>query len=351
MTTTIVSTYTLGQATLSSMTRTQNELAKLTVESSSGQYADLGVQLGGQSGYELSLRNQVSQLQALTTANSLTVTNLKTAQTAIDAIRSGAQSAVSALTAVTAGSSGSATSLQNAGTSGLQSLIDQMNVSSNGDYVFGGINTGVQPVADYFSSATSAAKSAIDTAFTTAFGFSPSSASASTISGSAMQSFLSSATFTSLFSGTNWTSDWSSASDTNVSTQTGPGQSTTTSTNANQAGFQQLAQAYAMLSEFGGASLSTDAQQAVISTATGLINQGTTSLTGTEATLGAAETRVTDSSTAMSNQLTILQTQVGSLDNVDAEAVATQLSALSTQLQTAYQLTAQLQKMNLAQYL
>jgi len=351
MTTTIVSTYTLGQATLSSMARTQNELAKLTVESSSGQYADLGVQLGDQSGYELSLRNQVTQLQALTTANSLTVTNLKTAQTAIDAIRTGAQSAVSSLTAVVAGSADAATSLQNAGTSGLQSLIDQMNVSSNGEYVFGGINSGAAPVADYFSSATSSAKNAIDTAFTTAFGFSPSSSSASTISESAMQSFLSGTTFTSLFSGANWTSDWSSASDTNVSTQTGPGQSTTTSTNANQAGFQQLVQAYAMLTEFGGASLSSGAQQALISTATSLINQGTTSLTGTEATLGAAEARVTDSSTAMSNQLTILQTQVGSLDNVDSEAVATQLSSLSTQLQTAYQLTAQLQKMNLAQYL
>jgi flagellar hook-associated protein 3 FlgL len=53
----------------------------------------------------------------------------------------------------------------------------------------------------------------------------------------------------------------------------------------------------------------------------------------------------------MSTQLTILQTQIGNLDNVNYSAVAVQLSSLSTQLQTAYQLTAQLQKMNLAQYL
>ena len=53
----------------------------------------------------------------------------------------------------------------------------------------------------------------------------------------------------------------------------------------------------------------------------------------------------------MSNQLTILQTQIGNLDNVDSQKIATQLNSLQTQLQTAYQLTAQLQKMNLAQYL
>ena len=49
--------------------------------------------------------------------------------------------------------------------------------------------------------------------------------------------------------------------------------------------------------------------------------------------------------------MTILQTQIGNLDNVNAQAVAVQLNTLTTQLQTAYQLTAQLQKLSLAQYL
>jgi flagellar hook-associated protein 3 FlgL len=53
----------------------------------------------------------------------------------------------------------------------------------------------------------------------------------------------------------------------------------------------------------------------------------------------------------MSNQLTILQTQIGNLDNVDSSTVATQINSLQTQLETAYELTAQLQKLSLAQYL
>jgi flagellar hook-associated protein 3 FlgL len=346
----MVSTYSIGTSMLSGLARTQNQLTQLTAESSSGQYADLGLQLGDQSGYELSLRNQTNLLQTLTTANNLTVTNLKTAQTALDAMRTSAQTALTALTSVTSGSSSAASTLQSAGTNALQSLIADANVTSNGQYVFGGDNTGVAPMADYFSSTTSAAKSAIDAAFQSTFGFAPTSASASTITASQLQSFIS-GTVDPLFSGANWTTDWSSASSTDVTTQIAPGESATTSTDLNQPGFQQLAEGYAMLAEFGGSPLNTATQQAVITAASSLINQGVSSLTTTEATLGSTQTRVTDATTSMSTQLTILQTQIGNLDNVNYSAVAVQLSSLSTQLQTAYQLTAQLQKMNLAQYL
>ncbi len=346
----MVSTLSLGTATLSSVTRAQNQLAQLTTEASSGQYADLGLQLGDQSGYELSLRNQTDLLQSLTAANNLTVTNLTTAQAALNSIRTTAESAVSTLTSLTAGSSSAASTLQETGTDALQSLIADTNTTSNDQYVFGGENSGVAPMADYFSSTTSAAKSAIDAAFQSTFGFAPTSASASTISASAMQSFIGT-TFASLFSGSNWTSDWSSASSADVTTQIAPGESATTSTDANQPGFQQLAEGYAMLAEFGGSSLSSDAQQTVISAASSLINQGVSSLTATEATLGAAQTSVTNATTSMSNQLTILQTQIGKLDDVNANSVAVQLNSLQTQLETAYQLTGQLQKLSLAQYL
>ena len=218
MSASIVSTLSLGQAMLSSVTRAQNQLTQLTAEAGSGEYADLGLQLGGQNGYELSLRNQTNLLQSFTTANELTVTNLKTAQAALDSIRSTAESAVSTLTSVTAGSSSAASTLQDTGTNALQELISDTNTTSNGQYVFGGDNSGVAPMADYFSSTTSAAKSAIDAAFQSAFGFAPTSASAANISASAMQSFIS-GPLANLFSGANWTSNWASASSADVTTQ------------------------------------------------------------------------------------------------------------------------------------
>ncbi len=350
MTTAFVSTSYLGTALLPSIAQTQSQLTALEVESSTGQYADLGLQLGDQSGYELSLKNQNELLQTLTSGNGLVTTSLKTSQAALDSIRSGAQSVVQSLTSWTSTEVNSGATLQSLGANALQSLTAMTNATSNGQYVFGGINSSVAPMADYFSSTTSAAKTAIDAAFQTAFGCLPTDAAASTITASQMQSFLSGA-FADQFSGANWTSNWSSASSVNTSAQIAPGETIDTSTNANQTGFQQLAQGYAMLAEFGGSQLSSAAQQAVASSANSMITQGMTSITETEAGVGASLQRVTDANSSMSSQMTILETQIGNLDNVNSATIATKLNTLSTQLQTAYQLTAQLQKLSLAQYI
>ena len=125
----------------------------------------------------------------------------------------------------------------------------------------------------------------------------------------------------------------------------------TTSTNANQSGFQELAQAYAMLSEFGGSQLSGAAQQAVADAASSLVSQGVDSVTNLQAGLGSTQSAVTSANNSMSTQLTILQQQVGSLDNVNANTTAAQVNSLTNQIQMAYELTSRLQQLNLAQYL
>ncbi len=109
----------------------------------------------------------------------------------------------------------SGTQLQTIGQTALQELTSSANATSSGGYVFGGINSGTAPLADYFSTG-STASSAVETAFETTFGCSPTDAAAANITASQMQSFLS-GPFADLFSGSDWTSDWSSASSTNTS--------------------------------------------------------------------------------------------------------------------------------------
>jgi flagellar hook-associated protein 3 FlgL len=349
MTVASISSQYLGTAMIPAVTQAQSQFTQLEVESSTGQYADLGLQLGDQSGYELSLRNQNDLLQSLTNANNVITTNLSTASDALESLRTNAQNTAQSLTTWSSGNSPDAT-LQTLGSSALQQFIGLANTTSGDQYVFGGINSSTPPLADFSATPPSSAKSALDSAFQTAFGVLPTDPAASTISASAIQNFLN-GPFAAQFSGANWTTNWSAASSTNTSSEIAPGQTIDTSTNANQPGFQQLAQAYAMLTEFGGSQLSISAQQAVASTASSLISQGLTSLTATEASVGAAQSQITQANSQMSSQMTILQTQVGNLDNVNASEVATQLNTLTTQIETAYQLTAQLQKISLAQYL
>jgi flagellar hook-associated protein 3 FlgL len=344
-----VSTQYLANALLLPVSQAQSALATAMTEESTGQYANLGLQLGDQSGYELSLKEQVQQIQALTAGNGIVSMNLATAQSAFSTIATSAQSAASALAAWTpAANSGAA--LQTLGQSALQGLIASANATSGDTFVFGGINSSVAPLANYSSTPASAAKTAVDQAFQATFGVLPTDPAAASISASQMQAFLS-GPFAALFSGASWTSDWSAASGTNASAEIAPGQTVTTSANANVPPFQQLAQAYTMLSEFGGSQLSLTTQQTVASAASSLIATGQASLTNAQANLGAVQSSVTDANTAMSSSLTILQQQVDHLDNIDPNATAAQINSLTTQIQMAYELTSRLQQLNLAQYL
>jgi Bacterial flagellin N-terminal helical region len=116
------------------VTQAQAQLTKAMTEESTGQYADLGLQLGDQSGYELSLKEQVQLLQALTAGNSVVSTNLSTAQNALSSIASSAQSTMSDLIAWTPDANSGAT-LQTMGQSALQGLIASTNTTSGDQYV------------------------------------------------------------------------------------------------------------------------------------------------------------------------------------------------------------------------
>jgi flagellar hook-associated protein 3 FlgL len=349
MTISNVSSSYLATALLPAVRQAQSQLTTLETESATGQYADLGLQLGGQSGYELSLRAQDDLLQTLSNANGIVSTNLSTAQTALSSILSSAQTAAQNLTQSSA-ATGAGSALQTLGQTNLQQLISLANTTAGGGYVFGGQNTQTAPLDDYYAQPSSTAKSAIDAAFQSYFGFSTSSASVGDITASQMQGFLS-GPFAAQFESPNWGSYWSNASSSNTSSQIAPDDVIETSTNANASGFQQLAQGYAMLSEFANVGLGSGAQAALASTASSLINNGVNSVTAAQSQLGLVQAQVTQANSAMSSQMTLLQTELGRTDNIDPAQIATELTTLSTQLETSYQLTSQIHNLNLAQYL
>src|SRR5208337_2910092 len=96
-----VSTQFLANSLVAPVMQAQSSLTTAMTEESTGQYADLGLQLGDQSGYELSLKEQVGQLQTLTSGNSLVSTSLSTAEAALSAMSSSAQSTLNDLIAWT----------------------------------------------------------------------------------------------------------------------------------------------------------------------------------------------------------------------------------------------------------
>lgn len=337
-----ISSFSLSTILRQTVMTAQTNLASAEQEISTGRYADVGLQLGGQTGQAVSLRSEESLLQTIVNSNTSVTTSLSSSQNVLTNLQSTANNFLQSLIQGNNNAS-SATQLQATATTNLQSLLSELNTSVNGQHIFAGINTSVAPMTDN--------SSAVSTAFNTYL--SGIGATSATITPSQMQTFLSSSQFTSLFqsgAGGSW-SNWSSASDAPIVSQISPNQTVTTSVSANQSAFQQLTQAYAMVADLGTSNLSSDTYNTLLNQATSVIQGAVSGLTGLQAGLGTAQSSITNANNYMSTQLSSLSTQIGALENVDTYSVSTQATQLQTQIETAYTLTAQLQQLSLTKYL
>ena len=347
---TYISSPALTGASRQAVMQAQARLTNLEKEQSSGTFADVGLRIGSHSGQFVSVTAERDNLQSITDDNALTSTRLSATQTALTTLQTQASSFLATLTQASSG--GNATEgLQNTAAGNLSSLIATLNTSVGGQHLFGGINTAETPVKDY--AAGSASKMAVDDAFQAAFGVSQISAGASSVSASDMQAFLTTG-FAPLFSGTDYTTNWSSASDETISSRIAPAQSVTTSVSANNPVFQKLAQAYAMVSEFGGTPLNAQASHAAITAATSLMGSAITDLINVQAGVGVVQSTVSAATDSMSAQVDLLTSQAGTLSQLsdrDLYAIPTEISTLTAQLQASYSITAQLKQMTLASYI
>lgn len=322
----------------------QSQLSTVTAEESSGLYADIANHLGARTGSLVSLRNQIDQLTAFKDSNTVASTRLSTTSTALSSLITQAQTITGALTAGTG--VGNNSTLATQGSGALQNLISTLNTNSGNAYIFGGVNSQTQPIATY--SAGSSAQQAVVNSFQSYL--TTNGLTASTITAGQMDTYLK-GPFAALFSGSNWTSNWSSASSQTVQSNLNGTETLNTSVSANDPSFQQLAQGYTMLTEFAGMGLSSGALDTVKTSANTMINSALSGLTALNASVGAAQNEVETANTNIDSQSSIITQNVSNLDEVDPLSLNTKLSALQTQLQVSYQLTNTLKNLTLSNYL
>lgn len=347
-TSSFISTSSMSTTLMQSVLNAQQQLTVSEQEASTGTYADVGLQLGATTNQDLSLRQEQTQMQTYADTNNAVATRLSGTQNVLGQLQTTAQNFLNALVS-SQNQNGVGLDLQTQAQDGLESLTTQLNTSVNGQYIFAGINTDVAPMTDY-AAAGSPNSASVNNAFQAAFGFSQTDPAVSTITGSQMQNFLTTQ-LPSLFQGSSWTSDWSSASDTTISSQISQTQTVSTSVSANQSAFQALAQGYTMVANLGTQNLSGDALNAVISQATTLIQQGLSGVISLQTNLGSTQNDITDANNQMSVQLNILSTQISNLESVNPYQISTQVNDLQTQIETSYSLTSQLQKLSLVNYI
>ena len=228
-------------------------------------------------------------------------------------------------------------------------FADVLNTSVDGASLFAGINADVKPVTDYTAPGSANAQAVAD-AFTTAFGVPQSDPSVANIDAGDMQDFLDT-TFAGLFDPSAWSGTWSAASDQNIRSRISSSELVETSVNANDETFRKLASGLTMIADLGITDLNEDAFKNVIAKATDAVTQAVAGLTNLQADLGVAQERVAKANDRMSIQIDILSNHIGVLEGVDPYEASTRVSALLQQVETAYAMTARIDKLTILNYL
>lgn len=345
----VVSSKNFYDALRASILRIQTDLDRTQVEAGSGRRADVGRDLGSAVGGDLRARNQLQRASAMIDANKAVSARLQASQSALGSIGEVVDAFRRRLIAGTTNGADVA-ALHDEAQATLRQVVALANASVDGRSLFGGVRSEVAPIADYPGSPAGAAKTAVDAAFLAEFSIAQDAPGAGSISASAMQTFLNGA-YADLFAGGPWTTLWSSASDTAVKDEIMPGSSVATSVSANEAGLRDAISALVMVADLGVQSLSGDTRGLVISTAASRLGASADQLGRLSTRLGVVQSSVDFATDALTSRSTFLQGRIDDYESVDPAATATALSMLSTQLQSAYAVTARIQNLSLLNYL
>ena len=347
---TFISTQAITEATRLSAMKLQAKVAEAQKEVTTGRFTDVGMNLGYRTGETVSLRLEYTRLSNIVDANALVAGRLEATQATLTGVVGNAQGFISTLIAARSSSDQGPQIVTSEGQAGLKFLTEALNTSFGGAHLFAGINADVKPVSDYFSEPMSAARQAVADAFEAQFGFSQSDPQAKDIPAADMQAFLENA-FADLFEGDDWTTNWSAASDQNVRSRISTYELIETSPNSNDMAFRKLASAYVMAFDLGAGNLNEATFKAVMDQAVKVTGEALGELAKVQANLGTAQQRVADANDRMSIQMNLMSTHINALESVDPYEAATRVNSLMTQIETAYALTARIQKLSLLNYL
>ncbi|MBW3097352.1 flagellar hook-associated family protein [Pseudohoeflea coraliihabitans] len=350
MKTSFISTLAVQNAMRLTIQRGQSEIQTLQKEIVTGRHHDIGVALGASAGRSVALNREVQRLETIRDSNALVTQRLSASQLSLNLMSDNAQGMLDAFISLTG--SDDATRIRIAKSdvaNALDAFTDAVNSSSNGEYLFGGVNTDTEPLADY-QAAGSAAKASFDAAFLGYFGFAQSSASAATITTAQMDDFLTN-TLAPMFNGAQWNTDWSNASDTNITSRISANELVDSNANANADGMRSFALAAVIGLELLDTAIGEDVRALVNSRAIQHAGEAVTGIDNIRSGLGISQSRVDKANVSLDLQIKVVELHIGDLEGVDAYEASTRMSSLLAQVETSYQLTARLTQLSLTNFL
>lgn len=357
MKTSFVSNLAIQNAMRLTVQRGQVELIKLNTEASTGVHADYGLALGAATSQSVNISSQIDRLATLKSTNSIVTQRLAGSQEALKTMQEAAQKSLSSLVAFQGNSTADLLKIaRDQNTAAMSAFTAAANTSLNGEYLFSGINTDVQPFTDY--SPTSAAKASYDAALSTFIAAQPVQVppltSVSQFTKAQMTDFIENSLAPMYadpsVAGSKW-ADWSDASSQNMTSRISANEVVQSSANLNSEGARKFALASLISTELLSVGLSDEVRGVVTGKAVEYMGEAVTGLISMQSNLGLSQERVKKATTSIDAQTKIIKTNQLDLEGVDPVTLATQIKTLEQQLQTSYTLTARLQQLSLINFL
>jgi flagellar hook-associated protein 3 FlgL len=361
MKTSFISSNAIQNAMRLTIRETQNQMSEASTEATTGVYADFGVSLGGNVSKSVDFNREVTRIDSIVGSNSIANARLSASQDSLKTMSDSAQDFLDQLIALRGNADGSSIKLsQDTAAAALSATVGGANTMLNGEYIFSGINTDVQPLKDNTADATTAIQNNLQ-AYATQQG-----TTIDKLTGDQMTDFITNYVEPA-FSGVAaspappalpapatpipaW-STWSSASDQNMTSRISNSEVVETSTNTNADGIRYIALASTITAALMGQNLSGDAVNAVTDKAISYTRQAIDGQNNQASELGLSQSRVSKANDALSAQKDIINNNIVDLQGVDPYEASTRANALQTQLETAYTLVSKIQQLSLVNYL
>lgn len=341
-----ISSFAINNGLRTSTTNMQARLAELQLEISTGRYADIGLELGGQTRSVVSFENDVSYLQRQIDTNGRALTRAAMTQVGMSSLVNLSDELVSNVALVADDRSQRGTVVASAENL-LGELSTILNTQSDGSFIFGGQRTDQPPVEAYIGGP---AQTVFRNAFQTYFGFTIDDPAGATITPAQITDFLDNVAEP-LFTGAGWTTNVSQASSDEIVSRIADGITLKTSVSANEEAFSDMMFGAIVAYELYSSEIAGDALFEGAEISMTKVASSVSKVTQLQGSMGMVQQRLEDVSTRHKDQIDLFNSFVADVTAVDTYAASSELSSLLTQIQISYTITSRVQQLTLTDYI
>lgn len=336
----------------------KNELEMLGAELSTGRKFDIAKDLGMQSSQSISVRNSYEKTERFITDNKLLENKLELQSDQMQKITEAAQNFMAMAVSNEGSPQPTAVTLQEEAKAVMEEISSYVNVGYNGEFLFSGIDTDKKPMQDYDQANPSSGLSPKDVMDGIVGGTITDPADAAAKASEISTIFDSSNTVNpnrnfeeTFYNGTDQLDAGGNPNE-RVKAMISETSDLDYGVQANDEAFTEIFRGVAMLASVDVSEIdNSQAYGAWMSEATKAMNNGVEGLTQAGAELGYQRQKLDEQIIIHEDKKQIYNKKINNLESVDPYEASTRFSALQTQLEATYSVTARLSQLSFTNYM